>query len=145
MTTQRTPIKSVASAMPQADSAVRLSLSPALDRTAVADGAWWPRSRDATAELPGLIAAVDQRMGRATMRVGLHADAWDDIPHRIPARGRQIRVGWFRHSDPRMITLTLDGRQEVALLVVPPDAERAPDAGELTGEQLRALAAELAL
>ncbi|WP_156045699.1 DUF5994 family protein [Herbidospora cretacea] len=127
--------------MPRTDGAQRLSLDPALDRTAVADGAWWPYSRDATAELPGLIAAVDQRMGRATMRIGLHADAWDNIPRRIPARGRQVRVGWFRHSDPRMITLTLDGCQQVALLVLPPEAAPALDAGELTGDELRTLAA----
>ncbi len=94
---------------------------------AVADGVWWPNSRDAGAELPGLITAVDERMGRATMRVSLYADAWDDIPQRIPARGRQVRVGWFRHSDPRMVTLTLDGFEQVSLLVVPPGAETEAD------------------
>ncbi|NAS20261.1 hypothetical protein GT755_01025 [Herbidospora sp. NEAU-GS84] len=145
MTTRRTPIKSVASAMPHTDGAQRLSLDPALNRTSVADGAWWPYTRDAAAELPGLIAAVDQRMGRATMRVGLHADAWDDIPRRIPARGRQVRVDWLRHSDPRMITITLDGCQQVTLLVAPPGPAPALDAGELTGDELRLLAAQSAV
>ncbi|MFI6600469.1 DUF5994 family protein [Nonomuraea sp. NPDC050536] len=46
------------------DSAVRLTLNPALDRRAVVNGAWWPYSRDAAAELPGLIAAVDRLLGR---------------------------------------------------------------------------------
>lgn len=138
ITTQRSPLPSAASAMPQIDQAVRFSLDPALDRRAVADGVWWPYSRDAGAELPGLIAGVDQWMGRATMRVSLHADAWDDIPHRIPARGRQIRVGWFRHSDPRMVTLTLDGFEQVTLLVVPPGTETRANATDLSG-----LAAEL--
>ena len=65
------------------------------------DGAWWPYSRDAAAELPNLIAAVDQRLGRTTLRIGVHQDAWRRIPRRIPARGRQVRIGWFRQTDPR--------------------------------------------
>ncbi len=84
------------------------------------DGAWWPGSRDAAAELPALVAAVDQRLGRTTLRVGVHQDAWRRIPRRLPARGRQVRVGWFRHTDPRVITLSFAGGEPVVLLVIPP-------------------------
>ncbi|MFI6604746.1 DUF5994 family protein [Nonomuraea sp. NPDC050536] len=69
---------------PQVDPALRLTLNPVLDRRAVLDGAWWPRSRDAAAELPGLVAAVDRLLGRSTLRIGVHKDTWDHIPRRIP-------------------------------------------------------------
>ncbi|MEV0230777.1 DUF5994 family protein [Nonomuraea sp. NPDC050786] len=107
--------------MPRVDSALRLGLHPVLDRRAVVDGAWWPHSRDAAAELPGLIAAVDRLLDRVTLRIGLHRDAWQSIPHRIPACGRQVRIGWFRHTDPRLITLIFATGEPVVLLVVPPD------------------------
>ncbi|GAA4528309.1 DUF5994 family protein [Nonomuraea ferruginea] len=83
------------------------------------DGAWWPSSRDAAAELPGLIAAVDRLLDRVTLRVGLHGDAWQHIPRRIPARGRQIRIGWLRHADPRVITFSFAAGEPVVLLIIP--------------------------
>ncbi|GAA3428728.1 hypothetical protein GCM10018953_59120 [Streptosporangium nondiastaticum] len=97
-----------------------------LDRRVAVDGTWWPYSRDAAAELPGLIAAVDRLLGRVTLRVGLHGDAWRCIPRRIPARGRQVHIGWFRHTDPRLITLIFAAGEPVVLLVIPPDTAAAP-------------------
>ncbi|MBG0832725.1 hypothetical protein HS041_34050 [Planomonospora sp. ID67723] len=97
-----------------------------LDRRAVVDGAWWPYSHDATAELPGLIAAVDRLLGRVTLRVGVHQDAWERIPRSIPARGRHIRVGWFRYADSRMITLVFAAAEPVVLLIIPPGAATGP-------------------
>ncbi|MFI7233125.1 DUF5994 family protein [Nonomuraea angiospora] len=123
---QRTPLSPVSSAIPRVDCALRLSLHPVLDRRAVVDGAWWPSSRDAAAELPNLIAAVDQRLGRTTLRISVHRDAWQRIPRRIPARGRQVRIGWFRHTDPRVITLIFAAGEPVVLLVIPPDTAAGP-------------------
>ncbi|MFI6175639.1 STAS domain-containing protein [Nonomuraea sp. NPDC051191] len=120
------PLSSTSAAMPQVDSALRLSLHPELDRRAVVDGAWWPYSRDASTELPSLIAAVDRRLGRVTLRIGVYGDAWRNIPPRIPARGRQVRVGWFRHTDPRVITLSFASGEPVVLLVIPPGTARCP-------------------
>src|SRR5690348_4085304 len=40
---------------------VRVSFDPALSRRGAVDGGWWRRSRNALAELPGLIAALDAR------------------------------------------------------------------------------------
>ncbi|MFC5822584.1 DUF5994 family protein [Nonomuraea insulae] len=114
------PLSAIASAVPASDSTVRLSLSPALDRRATVDGAWWPYSRDAAAELPGLIAAVDQRLDRITLSVGVYRDSWDHIPRRLQARGRRIRVGWFHHTDPRVITLRPAGAEPITLLVIEP-------------------------
>jgi hypothetical protein len=101
-------------------SAPRLSLNAVLDRRGTVDGAWWPRTRDAAAELPALISAVDQRLDRDVLRVGLHLDAWDHIPRRTTARGRQVKVGWFRSADPHLITLSIAGTLPVTLLVIPP-------------------------
>ncbi|MDR8410215.1 DUF5994 family protein [Nonomuraea sp. 3-1Str] len=90
------------------------------NRRSVVDGAWWPCSRDAAAELPDLIAAVDRLLDRATLRIGVHRDTWQNIPRRIPARGRQVRIGWFRHADPRVITLSFAAGEPVVLLIIPP-------------------------
>ncbi|MFG1613503.1 DUF5994 family protein [Nonomuraea wenchangensis] len=116
---QPAPLSSTSPAIPRVDSALRLSLRPVQNRLAVVDGAWWPSSCDAAAELPGLIAAVDRLLGRVTLRVGLHGDVWQNIPRRIPARGRQVRIGWFRHTDPRVITLSFAAGEPVVLLIVP--------------------------
>ncbi|MDF2704490.1 MAG: hypothetical protein K0R62_142 [Nonomuraea muscovyensis] len=120
------PLSVIAQAVPVAESPVRLRLGPVLDRRGTVDGAWWPRSRDAAAELPGLIAAVDQRLGWTTLRVGVYLDAWDHIPRRIHARGRQIRVGWFRSTDPHVITLIPAAGEPIVLLVIEPGTASGP-------------------
>ncbi|NBE93991.1 hypothetical protein FE391_08580 [Nonomuraea sp. KC401] len=116
---QPAPLSSASPAVLRADSALRLSLHPVPNRRAVVDGAWWPYSRDAAAELPGLIAAVDRLLDRVTLRVGVHGDTWQSLPRRIPARGRQIRISWSRHTDPRVITLTFATGEPVVLLIIP--------------------------
>ncbi|GAA0934291.1 DUF5994 family protein [Nonomuraea longicatena] len=147
---QRAPLGSVSSALPRADSALRLSLHPVPDRRALVNGAWWPYSCDAAAELPGLIAAVDQRLQRTTLMVGVHRDAWPRIPSRIPARGRTVRIGWFRHADPHVIVLFFASDEPVALLIIPPDTAlgaaeaalelTARDTADLTDDAIVALA-----
>ncbi|WP_281283649.1 DUF5994 family protein [Nonomuraea longispora] len=141
---QHTPLSPVAWAIPRVDFALRLALYPAPDRRAVVDGAWWPCSRNAAAELPPLIAAVDQRLGRTILRIGVYRDAWQHIPRRIPARGRQVRVGWFRHSDPRVITLVFATGEPIALLLIPPDtaAGTAEAALKLTAQDTTGLATD---
>ncbi|MER7505162.1 DUF5994 family protein [Nonomuraea pusilla] len=136
---QRAPLSSTSSAIPRVDSGLRLSLHPVLDRRAVVDGAWWPYSRDAAAELPGLIAAVDQRLQRTTLLVGVQRDAWQSIPHRIPARGRQVRIGWFRHADARVISLIFAAGEPVVLLVIPPGTTAGPAEAELTAQDTAGL------
>ncbi|GIH79049.1 hypothetical protein Plo01_54780 [Planobispora longispora] len=117
---QLTPPGTVSAGLHQGDSPLRLSLPSVLNRRAAVDGAWWPYSCDATAELPGLIVAVDRLLDRATVRVGVHQDVWERIPHRIPARERAIRVGWFRYADSRVITLIFAAAEPIVLLVIPP-------------------------
>ncbi|MEV4021049.1 DUF5994 family protein [Nonomuraea angiospora] len=127
-----TPPSAGAAAVPATQSALRLSLNPVLDQRGTVDGAWWPHTRDADAELPALISAVDRRLNRAVLRVGLYLDAWDHIPRRIPARGRQVRVGWFRSADPHLITLSIAGTAPITLLVIPPDTANGPAMAALT-------------
>lgn len=110
---------------------VRLRLAPVLGARGVVDGAWWPHSRDGTAELPDLIAAVDRRLGLTTMRVGVHVDAWDHIPHHVQVGGRQVEVGWFHSADPRLVSLTFAEAEPVILLIVPPYTADGPTGSAL--------------
>ncbi|MEU9572959.1 DUF5994 family protein [Streptomyces massasporeus] len=101
---------------------VRLETTP--DRQGVLDGAWWPRSHDIAAELPGLITALTDRLGPIT-RVGLDTDAWEGLPTRMTIDGRVV------HIDPSPVgddtVLVTRGEQDLfSLLVIPPHAT--PDA-----------------
>lgn len=100
----------------------RISLNPATARQAGIDGGWWPRSLDAAAELPGLIAELNTRAGRVR-RVALQADAFGNIPHKLTVGGRQVVVAWFRHMNKHTAILTMAGRDDVVLLVIPPGAD----------------------
>jgi hypothetical protein len=125
--------------MANSETAARISLSAHLNtpHTAV-DGAWWPRSTDLAAELPSLVAALDER-GLRISRISYSLSAWDTTPHRVQAGGRTVRTGGFRVIDPTLVSLTPAGGagQPVDLRVVPPDTdpevaarELAEDAGE---------------
>ena len=108
----------------------RLSLVPATARRAGLGGGWWPRSRDATAELPGLIAELSTRAGRVS-RVALQVGAFDNIPHQLTVGGRKVRVAWFRYMNANTVTLTMADRDDLVLLVVPPLAPPAAAAQAL--------------
>jgi hypothetical protein len=106
-------------AAPASVNGARLSLVPATAPQAGLGGAWWPRSRDATAELPELIAELSARAGRVS-RVALQADAFSNIPHRLTVGGRKVRVAWFRYMNINTVLLTMADRDDLVLLVVPP-------------------------
>jgi hypothetical protein len=100
----------------------RLSLDPA--RTGI-NGGWWPHSRDAGAELPGLITELGRRAGRVS-RVAVQADAFGNIPHQLTVGGRKVHVAWFRHMNRHTVSVTMVGRDRLTLLVIPPEAGREP-------------------
>jgi Family of unknown function (DUF5994) len=127
------PTRVTTTARPSPNGA-RLSLVPATAPRADLAGGWWPRSRDATAELPGLIAELNGRVGRVS-RVALQADAFDNIPHQLTVGGRKVRVAWFRYMNTNTVLLTMADRHDLVLLVIPPLAP--PAAAE---EALRAVA-----
>jgi hypothetical protein len=110
------------SAMPAGPPSARVSFDPALIHRGAVDGGWWPRSRNAHTELPGLIAALDARPGARVQRVAVHRDEWDEIPHRLTAdNGHFVRVDWFTAIPRHTVSVTTaGGREPIALLVVPP-------------------------
>jgi Family of unknown function (DUF5994) len=99
----------------------RLSLDRATLRQAGIHGGWWPRSRDAAAELPGLLSELNTHAGRVS-RVALQAGAFSDIPHQLVVGGHKVHVAWFRYMNPHTAILTVVGRDDLILLVVPPQA-----------------------
>ena len=101
-------------------SPVRLSLAPAGSAPLLLDGAWWPRSRDLTAELPALASVLDPLWGRVT-RVTVNPAQWPVVPRKVPVAGHVVKVGWFRFEQDEHELLLLSyhvGRWN--LLVVPP-------------------------
>jgi hypothetical protein len=105
-----------------------LLLEPALPRTGMFDGAWWPRSNRVQAELPDLVTALTAHVGRV-LRVGLDITAWDDVPRTVTVDGHVIRISWFQGSD-RTISITRGFQDHFLLLVIPPgtDARTASEA-----------------
>lgn len=99
----------------------RLGLTGARRRFGPVDGAWWPYSRDAVAELPHLVDALDARLPERVTRVNVQYSGWDNIPRTLRVGDRTIRVGWFHSGDPHLITLTTRDRITTQLLVVPAD------------------------
>jgi len=96
----------------------RLSLDHATSRDAGIHGGWWPRSRDAAAELPALLTELSARAGRAS-RIALQVDAFSNIPHQLTVGGRKVHVAWFRYMNPHTAILTMADRDDLILLVVP--------------------------
>ncbi len=120
----RIPVASAAGApapVPAGLPSPRVSFDPALIRHGAVDGGWWPRSRSAQTELPGLIAALDARPGVRVARVSVHRDEWDEIPRRLTGdAGRVVRVGWFTTIPRHTVSVTTAGtRIPITLLVVP--------------------------
>jgi Family of unknown function (DUF5994) len=108
---------------PTPPSTPRLRLGPSQPRRHL-DGAWWPRSSDPVAELPGLILAIDHRNGPIT-RVMLGHSGWDSHPLRMAVAGRLIRLGWFTSMPAGLLTAICRDRDRVDLLVIPPATDEA--------------------
>jgi hypothetical protein len=114
------PLASGSAQPPPAPSSSRVSYDPALTRQGAVDGGWWPHSRNAPAELPGLIAALNSSPGIRVQRLSVHRDEWDEIPRRLTAGGRAIHVDWFTTIPRHTVSVTASGRGPITLLVVPP-------------------------
>jgi len=109
----------------------RLSLRAGARRDARIYGGWWPRSRDATAELPGLIAELSARAGRVT-RIAVQVDAFRNIPRQLTADRHGVRIAWFRYMNPQTVILTMAGSDDLILLLVPEHASPAAAAAALS-------------
>jgi hypothetical protein len=85
---------------------------------------WWPRSRDATTELPELIESASAHMGGPVTRVSLNIDAWDlPQPKRMRITGRIVRVGWFHQINPATVTVGRGAYDRLTIAVLPSDLE----------------------
>ena len=94
------------------------------------DGAWWPRSRDLSDELPALADVLDPLWGRIT-RIAVNPRYWPIIPQRIFVNGHVVKVGWFTTElDPHKILLLSGTSGRWDLLVIPPEVS-APSAARL--------------
>ncbi|MFE9404963.1 DUF5994 family protein [Streptomyces sp. NPDC006530] len=120
----------------------RLSLTPKTTLAGQLDGAWWPYSRDLEAELPPLVAALEEPWGRVT-RVTVNPTRWPVVPHTVAVDEHVLHVGRFTEQDPdKLILLSYTvGRWD--LLVVPPEtspaaAARLMDAAVIPGSVLTA-------
>jgi hypothetical protein len=91
------------------------------------DGAWWPRSRDLAAELPGLVDNFPVAAGHVD-RVVFSPPDWSSCPRKVDVQRGRIKTGSFPSDDTHLLVLRLSTKAQLALLVVPPDTE--PDAAE---------------
>lgn len=99
---------------------LRLRLKPKAPPTGYVDGAWWPRSRDLTAELPALAEVLAVRMGHVE-RVAYGLSNWDTAPRRLTIDGVRVRLEGFTYQDKNIIHLTGSNRGRISLLVIPPE------------------------
>jgi hypothetical protein len=101
----------------------RVIFDPVAIRHGTVDGGWWPRSRNAVTELPGLIEALDARPGVRVQRLAVHRDEWDEIPHQLTGDGGHVvSIDWFTTIPQHTVSVTAaGGREPIALLVVSPD------------------------
>jgi hypothetical protein len=120
------------SAPPFTDTETRVSFRQPVSRTGFVDAAWWPRSRDLAAELPGLLEVL-WTASREIIRVSYNLDFWDRAPRRLMVEGRAVRLGGFSYLNPLLLT-AVDARNSdrIDFLVIAPEtdakiAERALD------------------
>ncbi|WP_314247876.1 DUF5994 family protein [Streptomyces kutzneri] len=115
------PLKLLPDAIHQAvkPGAALLRLETTQSRQGLLDGAWWPRSRDVTIELPALITALTAHLGPIT-RVGLDTSAWQDVPTRLVIDGEVVHLDADPVGDDTVL-VTRGHNDHFALLVVPPD------------------------
>lgn len=100
-------------------SSPRLRLTQTRADHAVLDGAWWPRSWDATAELANLAPALSERYGRIRY-VMLNGSEWIHQVRRLAVDGNVIRVGWFDSMSDALLVVTTDRGDQVDLVIIAP-------------------------
>lgn len=106
-------------------SSARISLKPPSEHPGMVYGAWWPRSRDLTAELPALVAALDAVWGQIN-RVTVNVRMWPRIPKRVVTGSHVVRLGWYdAEQDPHDVCLLSYSRAPYRwdLVVVPPETD----------------------
>jgi hypothetical protein len=106
--------------VPTRHTPLRLRLKPKAPATGYVDGAWWPRSRHLTTELPALAEVLAVRLGRIE-RVAYALSAWNPTPRRVEVDGYRVHMEGFTYQDQNIIHLTGSNRGRISLLVIPPE------------------------
>lgn len=92
------------------ETAPRLALKPPPPASVYLDGAWWPRSTQLAAELPGLVARLSDRLGEVAM-VDCHLNAWTEVPSQLEIAGHTVQLQGFTSDEPgSVILIGRDGR-----------------------------------
>ncbi|QKV75784.1 DUF5994 family protein [Amycolatopsis sp. Hca4] len=102
---------------------VRLQLKPAAGGGYV-DGAWWPRSRDARVEFPGVLAAVRDQVGEVERISYPLDDGWEIAHRKLVVDGRVVRLEGFHSMQADTLALIGTQQRRLILLVVAPDTAR---------------------
>lgn len=100
----------------------RLRLKPEAPGAGTVDGAWWPRSRDLTVEIPDLVALVAIRVG-VVVRVVYDIKAWLPAPRRMMVAGRSVHLDGYEYQPINTLYVSGVKRTRLTLLVVPPEAD----------------------
>ncbi|WP_020422919.1 DUF5994 family protein [Amycolatopsis sp. ATCC 39116] len=98
---------------------LRASQNPSAPTPGYVDGAWWPRSRDLSAELPALRAVLAARLGPID-RIAYHATAWDPAVRHFDRRGSLAPVVGYRRQESDTVDVTTSAGDRLVLVVVPP-------------------------
>jgi hypothetical protein len=99
--------------------ATRVRLKPPGPTTGHVDGAWWPLSRDLTAELPALLEALAPRAGEIE-QVTYHLSDWDCTTRRLVTAGSSVRLGGYHTQHPDTLDV-ISAHVRLTLLVIAPD------------------------
>ncbi|MFC7305910.1 DUF5994 family protein [Streptomyces monticola] len=117
------PSPTTALTHPSGELPVRVALKPPGPPSGLLDGAWWPRSRDLTRELPALTDLLDPLWGRIT-RATVNPTHWPIVPRKVPVNGHVVKVGWFRaEQDAHQILLLSYHVGRWDLLIIPPETD----------------------
>jgi hypothetical protein len=99
-------------------------LTPSPVKQATLHGGWWPRSRDAAAELPGLVTVLAARYG-TIRRLMLNGGAWDNHADRLVVGTLVVRVDWFASLHNALLVATTSLGEQLELLVMAPQTPAA--------------------
>lgn len=98
---------------------LRLRLKPKAPTTGFVDGAWWPRTRNLSAELAELLGVLAVRLGQVE-RVSYHLGEWETSSRKSIIGGCLVRLAGYRAQHPGTLDVQA-ARHRITLLVVPPE------------------------
>ncbi|KFU75836.1 hypothetical protein SAMN04489729_7122 [Amycolatopsis lurida] len=104
------------------DAGERLSLKPRNSESGFVDGAWWPRSRDLTAEVPELAIALNGPIG-PVWRVAFPPSAWGITVRELICHGRLVKLEGIGSQNVHVVHVTGGNMRRVTLVVIPPEAD----------------------